>query len=966
MSLPRPQHHSINQEGLQAGQRYKQDSQQSLLPARNSVPESHFRVTMNIDVIGRIHQTLGATNLHIDGTKRVTAHVGGPYFEFHTLHTQKASTYDVFRLSVEPLLELFLTGYNACLLIAGEKGSGKTYTLAGDNSHTGLIQMALDHIFQKLSDESYVTHPDHLTSQRKLSQQDAQVSMQVLEVYDELIRDLLQVPHGGAGFLDVSETAGKGTQAKNAKTVSVTDASSGITVFHQGLRNASVIATDSGPAQHDGALIIHIDLVVKTRNNLSPYKSRLTFVELPSLDKLSVEQPKHIHQREGRTLNKGLLALSQVVSSLASNLFPDRVINYRESKLTQLLQEQIGGNFKTRALICLKSRTDPEVTAAVLRFAKSLSFVQNFPIINDGLAQALLTQKEARWIDIKQQTNMTSTAPIYGETQEELRRLQTENLVLKDHNERLQIRLDALQNKFGDVANTKTDLSQQLLLSEEEKLKVSQSLVDLQIENNKIREEAEASKFELTNKIILLENQVTELESEKERYKKAATYSKERLAELEKDRKDLADEYVVLKTNYLALTKEHQRESGRNEELAIELLNLVNNKAALMRQVAILTNTDPAEVGDPSAEVDRVRAIVAKNATGRVKDAYADEILGTQRDREVVEQTLFASKRKYDSEIERLRKELGDDSKRMETRMTGLMKELADTRNLARERQQKISELNAKLITLRGEKQAIESQLNRMQHKVKDLGEDFRARLVKYVEDISDFVDKGTSGPAQKSEVRLREYCDAMLKDIRRSHREREQQLSEAAQTFRNRLQNTVHKYEELLIAYRNLRQTCEARNFDAADLGPDENELKLSDTEIQTSHLREVDRVKGELAKVRNDLDALKLRYGIFGEDKETMAEITGSVKSDLWSAMRKQLREFTLNTQQQLEQERARLLSENHVLKEQLRESQQYIDSHLVRYKQEIVRLRKMIGVSEDGLILTDRGPRSRINKR
>lgn len=71
-----------------------------------------------------------------------------------------------------------------------------------------------------------------------------------------------------------------------------------------------------------------------------------------------------------------------------------------------------------------------------------------------------------------------------------------------------------------------------------------------------------------------------------------------------------------------------------------------------------------------------------------------------------------------------------------------------------------------------------------------------------------DFVDKGTSGPAQKSEVRLREYCDAMLKDIRRSHREREQQLSEAAQTFRNRLQNTVHKYEELLIAYR-LVESC-------------------------------------------------------------------------------------------------------------------------------------------------------------
>lgn len=58
---------------------------------------------------------------------------------------------------------------------------------------------------------------------------------------------------------------------------------------------------------------------------------------------------------------------------------------------------------------------------------------------------------------------------------------------------------------------------------------------------------------------------------------------------------------------------------SRNEELAIELLNLVNNKAALMRQVAILTNSDPNEVGDPNAEIDRVRAIVTKNSSGRVK-----------------------------------------------------------------------------------------------------------------------------------------------------------------------------------------------------------------------------------------------------------------------------------------------------------------------------------------------------------
>ncbi|CAG5116404.1 unnamed protein product [Candidula unifasciata] len=557
---------------------------------------------------------------------------------------------------------------------------------------------------------------------------------------------------------------------------------------------------------------------------------------------------------------------------------------------------------------------------------------------------------------------MSSTAPYLVSATSEVQKLQTENLVLKDQNERLQLRLDQLSNKFGHVATTKTDLSQQLLLSEEEKLKVSQSLVEMQIENNKIKEEAEATNFELTNKIIMLENQLMEAQNERDKYHRQAKAAKERLAEMDADRKDLADEYVVLKTNYLALTNEHKRECQRNENLAIELLNLVNNKAALMRQVLILTNGDPSTMDDPNAEIARIRAIIQQNTSGKIQP---DQILGSQKDREQVEERLFASKRKFDTEINRLKHEYGDENKKYESRMNNLMKELTDVRTLARERQQKISEINAKLIILRGEKEALETQVNRLQHKVKDLGEDFRARLVKYVEDIAEYVDKGSGVPGQQQDKKMREYCDNMLKDIRKSHREREDQLSQAAQTFKKRLQNAIHSYEQVLVAYRNLRQTCEARGFDRADLGPDETELKLGDTEIQSSHLKELDKTKSELAKLRSEMDAMKLRYGLFGDDKKDgFGEInSSSAKSDLWSAMRKQLREFTLNTQQQLEQERARLLSENQVLQQQLKESQHYIDSHLIRYKQEILRLRKMLGMSEaENAFLTDRSNKNK----
>ncbi|RUS87317.1 hypothetical protein EGW08_004929, partial [Elysia chlorotica] len=687
--------------------------------------------------------------------------------------------------------------------------------------------------------------------------------------------------------------------------------------------------------------------------NPQPYKSKFTLVELPGFEKL-VSDSGYLSLREGPQLSKALVALDKLITSLASHPDPDRVINYNDSKLTQLLADQLGGNCHTRALVCLKPESNPDVVNAIVRFCGHLAQVKNFPVVNDALAQALLTQDRARLIDLKYQagvgpTTMTSAPGYVGDSTSEIRRLQTENLVLKDNNERLQLRLNQLGSKFGQVANNKTDLSQQLLLSEEEKLKVSQSLVEMQIENNKIKEEAEATNFELTNKIILLENQLVEAQNERDRFHKSSKASSDRLNEMEADRKDLADEYVVLKTNYLALTNEHKKECHRNENLAIELLNLVNNKAALMRQVNLLTN-DPSQMDDPNAEIDRVKAIVQQNTSGKIK---ADQILGSQKDREKVEDRLFASSRKFETQINRLKNDFGDEHKKNESRMNSLMKELADTRMLARERQQKISELSAKVITLRGEKEALESQCNRLQHKVKDLGEDFRARLVKYVEDIAEYVDKGSGVPGQAQQRRMRDYCDSMLKDIRRSHKEREDQLSQAAQAFKKRLQNTAHSYEMVLVAYRNLRQTCEARGFERVDLGPDETELRLGDTELQSSHLKELDKAKGDLGKLKNELDAIKLKYGLFGEDKKDgfgdFAGMSVSGKSDLWSALRKQLREFTLNTQQQLEQERARLLSENQVLQQQLKESQEYIDSHLVRYKQEIIRLRRLLGMSE-----------------
>ncbi|XP_060564516.1 coiled-coil domain-containing protein 78-like [Ruditapes philippinarum] len=897
---------------------------------------------MNIGVFGRVRPSLraeGAENLVIEGQRLAATH-RGPYLNFKALHRQDASNLDLFRSSVDELIDFLLAGFNVCLMVMGESGSGKTYTLAGEGtSRAGIVPMIFDTLFSRLNGDRF------MADSRRVKRDKPIVSLEMFEVYNELIKDLQQVPGHNSAYLELGDTAEKGTYVK-LKDFQF-DSVGYFMLMYKCIKLLAELIS------------VFYKLVGE---NPSPNKSRFTLVELPGLEKLS-DDPNQLRQREGPALSKALIALNQVVTSLSSNPFPDRVINYSDSKLTRLLKDELGGNCKSHAILCLKPAPNSETLSAILNFTTRVTQVKNFPVVNDSYAQNLLTQYRARIIDLQQQSGV-GPAPIAarmtnaGDVKETIRSLETENLRLREENERLRVRNESIQQKFGSLAHTKTDLSQELLVTEESKLKLSQTLVEMNIENNKILEEAEATKFELTNKIIVLESELLEAQQERDRAVRQAKHSKERLAEMEKDRKDLADEYVVLKTNYLALVREHEKERDRNEEMSVELLNLVNTKAALMKQVAILNNGDGYNAGEADREIDRVKAIVIQKSSGKVK---VDEILGTQRDRESIEQSLFANKKRYESELDRLRREHGDESGKMSQQVADLQRDLKDARNLARERQHKISEINAALIMARSDKEQLEVQVNRLQHKCKDLGEDFRMRLIKYVEDISDYMDNGGGVPDAKREKKMKVYVDNMLKDITMSHKDREDQLSQAAQQYREQKRKFAHKYEELLVAYRNLRLTCEQRGMDPVDLGPDENKLNMSDSDITTNHLKEINRLKSERDDLRDQLNSIKNKYG-FTDDYKELTLRPGEKPPETWAQLRKKLREFTLNTQRQLEDERTKLLSENEVLKEQLKESQDYIDNHLGKYKTEILKLRRMLGYDEDGVLVTDRSGKSR----
>ncbi|NXN56024.1 CCD78 protein, partial [Rynchops niger] len=186
---------------------------------------------------------------------------------------------------------------------------------------------------------------------------------------------------------------------------------------------------------------------------------------------------------------------------------------------------------------------------------------------------------------------------------------------LQDRNERPYGRGDP-QERMGKLAGSKPDLSARTGFSKEEKLKISKELLDLQIETNKMKEQYETENFELKNMILALENRVQELELCSQKVTGERDALEERLHALETSRKELADEYIILKSNYLALGKELDQEVMKNEELSLELLTLANARSTLPHTES---NHVPAIAHESSAELERVRATVHRLSARKVK-----------------------------------------------------------------------------------------------------------------------------------------------------------------------------------------------------------------------------------------------------------------------------------------------------------------------------------------------------------
>ncbi|KFR16443.1 Coiled-coil domain-containing protein 78, partial [Opisthocomus hoazin] len=286
-------------------------------------------------------------------------------------------------------------------------------------------------------------------------------------------------------------------------------------------------------------------------------------------------------------------------------------------------------------------------------------------------------------------------------------------------------------------------------------------------------------------------------------------------------------------------------------------------------------------------------------------------------------------------ELEKLKKTYDSQHQKLEERVIAMGKELQEAKGATGDTQHKLVEQSAVLLTSQSQLQEVEAENSQLQLRLKELNEEYRCRLAQYVKDVADYMDsKSNNGPrkAPADHAPMKRFVDSMLKDIRASYKSREEQLAGAARGYKKRMKNLVKKHENLLIAYGLQRERIRSLGSSAMDCGPAELHFSITDPELLTNTTRELNRLRENKAKLEMQLHELqKVVAGLLA----FCGSETGRWQLDEegWAEVRKQLREFTRTTQEDLEQEKSQLLTRAIVAEEQVSELQEYIDKHLAR---------------------------------
>ncbi|KAK1890608.1 Kinesin-like protein KIF18A [Dissostichus eleginoides] len=253
-------------------------------------------------------------------------------FVFDQVFGEESTQDDLFKGTTKAVLDGLLNGFNCTVFAYGATGAGKTHTMLGAQNDPGVMYRTMTELFKRMEDAK--------------EEKEFTVAFSYFEVYNEQIRDLL----ANIGPLAVREDSSKGVVVQGLTLHKPKSAAHILEALDSGNRNRTQHPTDMNANSSRSHAVFQIYLRQQDKTaSLNPNAcvAKLSLIDLAGSERASATNAKGARLREGANINKSLLALGNVINALADPKNKKTHIPYRDSKLTRLLKDSLGGNCRT-------------------------------------------------------------------------------------------------------------------------------------------------------------------------------------------------------------------------------------------------------------------------------------------------------------------------------------------------------------------------------------------------------------------------------------------------------------------------------------------------------------------------------------------------------------------------------------------------------------------------------------------
>eukprot|EP00049_Salpingoeca_infusionum_P023452 m.12185 g.12185 ORF g.12185 m.12185 type:complete len:965 (+) comp5809_c0_seq1:393-3287(+) len=312
----------------------------------------------------------GAPICHFDSTGTAVAISGTrkAQFKFDRVFEPESTQGDVYDYAAKPIVEDVLKGYNGTIFAYGQTSSGKTHTMEGrsvvDPAERGIIPRIVHNIFGYID-----LAPETLEFTVKVS---------YFEIYMERVRDLLA---DGKDNLQIHENRERGVYVRHATELYMQDPEDVMDVMSAGAERRSVATTNMNDHSSRSHSVFLMEISQKDTVKGGMKTGKLFLVDLAGSEKVSKTGADGEVLEEAKNINKSLSALGLVIMSLTDEAHTH--VPYRDSKLTRILQESLGGNARTTIIICCSpSSYNEQETISTLRFGQRAKKIKNKAVIN--------------------------------------------------------------------------------------------------------------------------------------------------------------------------------------------------------------------------------------------------------------------------------------------------------------------------------------------------------------------------------------------------------------------------------------------------------------------------------------------------------------------------------------------------------------------------------------------------------